>query len=97
MKVFLSDKARSDLLQFYGYLAERSPSAARAALETINVKFANLTRFPFIGRERSTLGAGVRSLVAGTQVIFYTVEKSGSSSSGCSTAEGTSTKSSSGE
>jgi toxin ParE1/3/4 len=75
MKVFLSDKARSDLLQFYGYLAERSPSAARAALETINVKFANLTRFPFIGRERSTLGAGVRSLVAGTQVIFYTVEK----------------------
>jgi toxin ParE1/3/4 len=75
MKVFLSDKARSDLLQFHGYLAERSPSAARARLETINVKFANLTRFPFIGRERSTLGAGVRSLVAGAQVIFYTVEK----------------------
>ena len=45
MKVFLSDKARSDLLQFHGYLAERSPSAARAALETINVKFANLTDF----------------------------------------------------
>lgn len=44
-------------------------------MKTINVKFANLTRFPFIGRERSTLGAGVRSLVAGTQVIFYTVEK----------------------
>ena len=75
MKIFLSDKARSDLLQFYAYLAERSPSAARAALETINVKFANLTKFPFIGRERSTLGAGVRSLVAGTQVIFYTVEE----------------------
>ena len=75
MKVFLSDKARSDLFQFYAYLTEGSPSAARAALETINVKFAHLTRFPFIGRERSTLGAGIRSLVAGTQVIFYTVEQ----------------------
>jgi toxin ParE1/3/4 len=75
MKVFLSEKARSDLLQFYGYLVERTPSAARAALETINAKFANLTQFPFIGRERSTLGPRVRSLVAGTQVIFYTVEE----------------------
>ena len=75
MKVFLSDKARSDLLQFYRYLSEKSPSAARAALETINVKFAHLTQFPFIGRERSTLGVGVRSLVAGTQVIFYTVDE----------------------
>lgn len=74
MKVFISDKAKSDLLQFYQYLAERNPSAARSALETVNTKFANLARFPFIGRERSTLGAGIRSLVAGTLVIFYLLE-----------------------
>ena len=75
MKVFVSDKARSDLLQFFAYLAERNPSAARAAVETIHLKFSNLMHFPFIGRERSTPGAGVRSLIAGTQVIFYTVGK----------------------
>jgi|tagenome__1003787_1003787.scaffolds.fasta_scaffold19849771_2 toxin ParE1/3/4 len=75
MKVLVSDKAASDLLQLYAYLLERNPSAARAAIETIHVKFSNLMHFPFIGRARSTLGAGVRSLIAGTQVIFYIVER----------------------
>ena len=56
MKIFISDKAKSDLLQFYGYLAERNPLAARAAIEVINTKFANIAQFPFLGRERSTLG-----------------------------------------
>jgi toxin ParE1/3/4 len=33
-----------------------------------------LTRFPFIGRDRSTLAQGLRSIVTGAYVIFYTVE-----------------------
>jgi toxin ParE1/3/4 len=74
MKIVISDKARSDLLEFYAYLAARSPSAARAAVIAINSKFSNITQFPFIGRERPSLGAGLRSVVSGTQVIFYRVD-----------------------
>jgi toxin ParE1/3/4 len=75
MKVVVSDKARFDLLQIYSYLVDRSPLAARSAIEAIDLKLSNLAKFPSIGRERSTLGAGVRSLVAGTHVIFYVVQK----------------------
>jgi toxin ParE1/3/4 len=74
MKIVISDKARSDLLEFYAYLAARNPSAARAAVTAINSKFSNIAQFPFIGRERSSLGTGLRSLVSGTQVIFYRVD-----------------------
>ena len=41
----------------------------------IDRKFENLSHFPFIGRERSSLAPGLRSLVAGMYVIFYLVER----------------------
>jgi toxin ParE1/3/4 len=34
-----------------------------------------LSHFPFIGRERSSLARGLRSIVANIHVIFYTVER----------------------
>ena len=74
MKIVISGKARSDLLQFYAYLAARSPAAARRAVAAINIKFGNITEFPFIGRERSALADGLRSVVSGTQIIFYRIE-----------------------
>lgn len=75
MKIVVSDKAKTDLLQLYSYLASRNPRAADAAIHTIDTKFGNIARFPFIGRERSSLAPGVRSLAAGIQVIFYKVEE----------------------
>jgi len=44
----------------------------RQSLERIDRKFAELTRFPFIGRERSSLARGLRSTLVGNYVIFYT-------------------------
>jgi plasmid stabilization system protein ParE len=41
----------------------------------IDRKFENLSYFPFIGRERSSLARGLRSIVANIHVIFYTVER----------------------
>lgn len=75
MKVALSGKARRDLLAIYAYLAERSPRAANALLERIDEKFVNLSHFPFMGRARSSLAPGVRSVIVGMYVIFYVVER----------------------
>ena len=44
----------------------------RQSLERIDRKFDELTRFPFIGRERSSLAPGLRSTLVGNYVIFYT-------------------------
>ena len=75
MKVFISDRADADLLQIFQYLAERNPAAAESLARDIDRKFENLIHFPFIGRERSILANGLRSIVANTHIIFYTVER----------------------
>ena len=47
---------------------------AESVVDGINRTFDNLVRFPFIGRDRSSLRPGIRSIVAGVYVIFYRVE-----------------------
>jgi toxin ParE1/3/4 len=73
MKILVSRKAASDLLQIYSYVAQRNPRAAEAIVHQIDIKFDQLTRFPFIGRERPSLAPELRSVVVGTHLIFYTV------------------------
>ncbi len=73
MRIVVSDKARSDLLRIFRYLDERSPNAAETFIHRIDENFNNLVRFPFIGRERSWLAPGIRCLVVGLHLIFYTV------------------------
>jgi toxin ParE1/3/4 len=74
MKIHVSDQADADLLDIYRYLSERSPAAAEALFFEIDRTFKNLSDFPFIGRERSTLAEGLRSIGAYPYVIFYTAE-----------------------
>jgi toxin ParE1/3/4 len=74
MKVFRSETANSDLLRIYAYLADRNPQAADAFIAQIDKRIEALTRFPFIGRLRSNLAPGLRSVVVGTHLVFYTVE-----------------------
>jgi len=75
MKVVVSEQADADLLQIFQYLAQHNPGAAEAVVRDIDRKFENLSHFPFIGRERSSLARGLRSIVANIHVIFYTVER----------------------
>ena len=75
MNIFVSDRADADILQIYKILAERNPAAAESLAHEIDAKLQNLNRFPFIGRERSSLAPGIRSIVAGVHVIFYLVER----------------------
>ncbi|HEY4857186.1 MAG TPA: type II toxin-antitoxin system RelE/ParE family toxin [Xanthobacteraceae bacterium] len=55
------------------YIAERNPTAAEKSLRRIDEKFYQLSDLPFIGRERSSIAPGVRSVVVGTHLIFCTV------------------------
>ena len=75
MKVFVSEEADTDFLQIHTYLGERNPGAAFALANEFKNKIENLTRFPFIGRDRSGLLEGVRSVVAENYVIFYMVDR----------------------
>jgi toxin ParE1/3/4 len=74
MKIVVTSRADADLLQAFQYLYPRNAAAAEALVQELDRKFDNLSHFPFIGRERTSLGSGLRSLVAGTHVIFYKVE-----------------------
>ena len=74
MRVVLTDKAKLDLFRIYIYIDERSPSAAESFIRRIRDNFENLARFPFIGRERSSLAPGLRCLVVGLYLIFYTID-----------------------
>jgi len=74
MKVYLSDDADADLLVIHSYLAERNPAAALSLAREFQATFVRLSRFPFIGRDRSHLMSGVRSLVLGNYVVFYRLE-----------------------
>ena len=73
MRIILTDEARHDLLRTFRYLAERNPIAANAVVHRIDRKIQQLRHFPFIGRQRSSLAPGARSVVAGMHLIFYLV------------------------
>jgi len=74
MKIYVSDDADFDLLNIHSYIAERNPAAAVSLAHEFEEKLANLSRFPSIGRDRSNLVKGIRSVVAGNYVIFYRIE-----------------------
>ena len=74
MQIFVLEKARRDISQTFSYLAARNQAAADNFIQAIDKKFEHLARFPFIGRERNGLAAGLHSLVVGTHLIFYVVE-----------------------
>jgi toxin ParE1/3/4 len=58
----------------HNQLPVRSPAAAQSVAGEINRKMQNLSDFPFIGRDRSMLSQGIRSVVAHPYVIFYAIE-----------------------
>jgi toxin ParE1/3/4 len=74
MKIAVSQKAAADLLRIFTYRAEQNPASAEQLIAAIDRKFAQLADFPFIGRERTSLREGSRSVLVGTHLVFYLVE-----------------------
>jgi toxin ParE1/3/4 len=75
MKIVFSEEADSDLLHILTYLAERNRAAAVALASHFNARVESLVHFPFIGRDRSVLARGLRSVVVENHVLFYRVEQ----------------------
>jgi toxin ParE1/3/4 len=74
VRVVVSLRARSDILNVYSYLSERSPVAADRMLARFSQRFDELSKFPFLGPDRSELRASLRGLLIDGYIAFYIVE-----------------------
>jgi toxin ParE1/3/4 len=74
VRVVVSLRARSDILNIHSYLAERSPVAADRTLARFSQRFDELSEFPFLGPDRSELRASLRGLLMDGYIAFYIVE-----------------------
>ena len=71
-RVLRTARARADLIGIWLYIEERSGrKRADSVLRTIDQKCAGLAEAPLIGRIRSRLLPGLRSLAVGSYLIFY--------------------------
>ena len=74
MRVFVSFRTRSDIVDIHAYLSERSPIAADRTLGRLSQRFEELREFPFLGPDRSELRASLRGLLIDGYVAFYIIE-----------------------
>jgi toxin ParE1/3/4 len=71
----LSPEADEDLIEIWGYLArEASVRVADGQLSEIDAAFEMLKSWPYAGRKRDELLAGIRSVPVNPYVIFYRVQ-----------------------
>ena len=74
LAVVWSPEAEEDLIEIWGYLADRaSPQIADTQLTAIEAACAKLEHWPYSGRQRDALLPGLRSVLASPYVIFYRV------------------------
>jgi toxin ParE1/3/4 len=74
VRVVVSLRARSDILNIHSYLAEQSLVAADRLLARFSQRFDELGEFPFIGRDRSEFRPSLRGLLMEGHIAFYIVE-----------------------
>ncbi|MCP3416520.1 type II toxin-antitoxin system RelE/ParE family toxin [Bradyrhizobium brasilense] len=63
LRIVVSLRARSDVLDIHSYLADRSPAAADRMLVRLSERFDDLSEFPLLGRDRSELRPSLRGLL----------------------------------
>lgn len=75
LKLVISRSARTDLLELWVYVAEDNIEAADKVLDRVFEVVERLGEWPELGRTREDLGAGVRSFVVGSHIVFYRVSE----------------------
>lgn len=68
-----SDQANEDLVNIWEKISTDNPNAAMRLIFELSSKCDGLADFPFMGRLREDLRAGVRSFGVGNYLIFYRV------------------------
>ena len=77
-QVLYAQRAQTDLLEAWLFIAEENMSAADRMLETIEHEAETLSLQPKMGRARPELGIDVRSWPTSTPyVLFYQLDHSG--------------------
>jgi toxin ParE1/3/4 len=74
VRVVVSLRADTDILDIHSYLAERSLVAADRMLARFSQRFDELREFPFLGPDRSELRPSMRGLLIDGYIAFYIVE-----------------------
>jgi toxin ParE1/3/4 len=69
-----SSDARRDLEQIRKWIAHDNPVAARRWLERVRAKIQMVCRQPLIGEACNELRAGLRFVLVGDYVVYYTVQ-----------------------
>lgn len=72
--ILRSRRARADLTDIWLYISERSVAAADRVVEEIDRVCQVIANNPEIGRERPEVGAGLRSFVAMSWIVFYRID-----------------------
>ena len=72
----LAPQARAELSNIWNYIAHESGNlvAADGVIDSITERFYLLAEFPYMGRAREDLQAGLRSFPVGQYVIIYTID-----------------------
>jgi toxin ParE1/3/4 len=93
LEVVVSAQAREDIRSAFAYIAADNPDAARRWRRRLEHNISQLVEFPALGRDRSALGVGLRSMPFGNHLIFYRPARPSWKSFGCSMGRRTSTPS----
>ena len=78
LEVRLLPAAEDDLIDIISYVAADNSAAAENLLDKIEENLANLSIFPYMGKEledERLAGLGYRVYVIGKYLAFYTVER----------------------
>ena len=76
MSLIVSETVERELDDIWLYIATESASVdiADRVIDSITLKFLELTRFPLMGRRRNDLRRGLRSVPVGSYLIIYRVD-----------------------
>ena len=76
-KLKISKGAAQDLENIWSYIAKNNTRAANNLFDRLREKFAQLAKFPEMGKGREELAVQLRSFPVGTYLIFYRVMDEG--------------------
>ena len=76
MKLRISGQSKEDLIELWEYIATHDEVAADRYLDQLRVRSLELLQHPQMGRLRSEIHVGVRSLLFRNHLIFYRMEGS---------------------
>ena len=72
LRIVVSPRAREDIRRIASYTFEKWGDAQMARyVDALHTRFGEFALFPRLGRSRSELGPGYRSIVQGSHIVFY--------------------------